>query len=380
MRSKEYAKKRRKGKGFFSFFLALFLLLSFPVFAGGEELSFEEELREESGSEKLYEVLDDETKELLSKVGVEGASMPEKTDGWISALSEMLREKLSAPFRGFALLTAIMILCRLASCIDPGKLGDLIFMVGAAACAAVVIVPLLSLMRSVRTVSESASVFLLAAVPVYGGLMAASGSAAAGVSHSFMTLTAGNAIPVLVTAMILPMLQMVLALALVAAISQSRLERFSKLLYSGVKWLLVFSVTVFSGILSIETVLNAQVDAASNKAVKLIASSAVPIVGGAFGDAVAAIQNSVHIVKSGIGAFGILASLCMFAPTAIEISLWICVCSLGELSGELLELPRLSAFLGACASAAKALLAVIASLCAVCIVTAAILIFVKGSL
>ena len=105
-------------------------------------------------------------------------------------------------------------------------------------------------------------------------------------------------------------------LALASPLCQSRFDHLISSLYGFAKWLLVLSVTLFSGLLSVQTMLGAQVDAASSKAVKLLASSAIPIVGGAFGDAVAAIQNSVQIVKSGAGAFGILAALCIFAPTS----------------------------------------------------------------
>ena len=146
------------------------------------------------------------------------------------------------------------------------------------------------------------------------------------------------------------------------------------------KWALVLAVTLFSGVLSVQTVRNAQVDAASGQAVKFLASSAVPIVGGAFGDAVAAIQNSVEIVKSGVGAFGILAALCIFVPTMLQGALWMGVCLLGQVAAGLFDTPRLGSLFGACASVAKMVLAVLVSVCAVAVVCAALVLCVKGSL
>lgn len=357
--------------------LATFLLFCcLPVAAKGQE--FEEGLLEKSGAESMYESLGGETKELLSQVGVEEVSLSAGPGDLFSAFSELLREKLGAPFRTLAALIAVLILCRLAGCSEEA--GNIVPLAGAAGCAAVTAIPLLELIRAAGETAEGASVFLLASVPVCGALLTASGSAAAGSSYSFLTLAAGNLIPILTTSVILPMLRAFLALALVTSVSQVKLERFTGMLYGGIKWLLVLSVTVFSGVLSVQTMLNAQVDAAANKAVKLVASTAIPIVGGAFGDAVAAIQNSVQIVKSGVGAFGILAALCLFAPLVIESALWAAVCSIGQLAGELLEVPKLGGFLGACASVAKTILAVLAAICAVCVVCAAILLFVKGSL
>ena len=142
----------------------------------------------------------------------------------------------------------------------------------------------------------------------------------------------------------------------------------------------VLNVKELTPILSVQTVLNAQVDAASGKAVKFLASSAVPIVGGAFGDAVAAIQNSVEIVKSGVGAFGILAALCIFVPAMLQGALWMGVCLLGQVAAGLFDTPRLGSLFGACAWVAKMVLAVLVSVCAVAVVCAALVLCVKGSL
>lgn len=342
----------------------------------------EEALYEKSGAGEMYDSLDGDARELLSRAGVEGARVEGELEleGLFQGLSQLLREELAGPLKAAASLLAVILLCRLASCLEAGGLGRTAALAGTVACAGIVAAPLAELIHQVRTVSEAASAFLLASVPVYAGLMVASGSAVTGGSYSFLTLAAGNAIPLLVTGLILPLLTLFLALALVSAVSAARLGRLASSLYGFAKWALLLAVTLFSGFLSVQTALNAQVDAAANKAAKLLASSAIPIVGGAFGDAVAAIQNSVHLVKSGVGAFGILASLCIFAPAVIQAALWVAVCTLGEIAGDVFETPKLGAFLGSCAGVARMLLAVLASICAVSVVSAAVVLFVKGGL
>lgn len=366
-------------KRVFSLFAALILLLLFPVTAKAEESAREQEIFEKSGAEALYNSLDSDTRELLDSAGVEGAASWPEADGLFHALSQLVREKVLGPIQALAALVAVIVLCSLGGCFDQDEAGGVSAFAGTLACATLVATPLLQVMRSAAQAVEGASAFLLAAVPVYGGLMTASGSPAAGASYSFLTLAAGNVIPILSSAVIIPALHIFLALALVACVSKVNFKSLAGSLYGFAKWLLVLAVTVFSGVLSVQTALNAQVDAATNKAAKLAVSAAVPIVGGAFGDAVAAIQNSVRMVKSGAGAFGILAALCIFAPPAIEALLWSLVCGAGQLVGDLFGAPKLSSFLGMCASAAKMVLAVIAATCAVCVVSAAILLFVGGS-
>ena len=173
------------------------------------------------------------------------------------------------------------------------------------ACAGVLTAPLLELIRAADQVVQSTCVFLGASVPVYSALLVASGNQAVGGGYSFFNIGL-LAVPSRCS------LRLFLCRCCTVfscwhwphpSVGENSTPCFSSL-YSFGKWALVLAVTLFSGILSVQTVLNAQVDAATGKTVKLLASSAIPIVGGAFGDAVTAIQNSVRIVKSGVGAFG----------------------------------------------------------------------------
>lgn len=361
--------------------LAAACLLFLPAPTARAQGVEEAELYEKSGASGLYDSLDGETRDLLSQAGVEEGQIGSDLglNGLFGALSRLIRDEIAAPLKAAASLLAVILLCRLAACLEEARLGKTAALVGALACAGIVAAPLAELIAGVQTAAQAASAFLVASVPVYAGLLAASGSAVTGSSYSLLTLAAGNAIPLLVSGLVLPLLSLFLALTLVSSVSGAGLDRLAKSLYGFAKWALVLAVTVFSGFLSIQTALNAQVDAATSKAAKLAVSSAIPIVGSAFGDAIAAIQNSVHAVKSGVGAFGILAALCIFAPAAIRTALWVGVCTAGQIAGELFQAPKLGAFLGSCAGVARMLLAVLASICTVSVVSAAVVLFARGS-
>ena len=342
----------------------------------GEEVSA---LLEKSGAGDLYDALDSDTQELLEKAGVSQGMVEggDAGEGVLSVLSELLRDRWTEPVKGLAALLGIVILCRLGNLLSEKSVVQL---AGSLACAGVLGTPLLELIEATGRVIESACVFLGASVPVYAGLMAASGSAASGSSYGLLALAAGSVIPLLSSALLLPLLRAFFMLALTSALCRTKLDRLLQGVYGFAKWALVFAVTLFSGILSVQTVLNAQMDAAANKTAKLLASSAIPIVGGAFGDAVAAIQSSVQMVKSGVGAFGILAVVCLFGPTVLRVVLWMGVCLLGQVACDLLEEGGLGSLFGSCASVAKMILAVLVSVLTVAIVCAALLLFVKGTL
>lgn len=351
------------------------LLALCPVCAQAQE----DGLYQASGAGELYDGLDRETKGLLEKAGVESA-LGSQIDGLglFQALSQLVREKLAGPLKGLAALVGTIILCRLSGCFEAGELSGTVEFCGTAACGAVMAGPVLGMLSLCETVTRTACAFLTGAVPVYTGLLAASGSGAAGSGYSVLAMAAGAGLPVLEAGVVLPLLRVYLALSVCSAASGAKLGSLTSSLYSFGKWALVMGVTVFTGILSVQAVVNGQVDAAAAKAAKLALSSGVPIVGGALGDAVGAIQNSVRIVKSGVGAFGILAAVCIFLPAMAECFLWSLVCTLGQAAGDLFEAPRISGLLEACGGVVKMVLALMASVCAVCVASAAAVVTVNG--
>lgn len=357
-------------------FAMALLLWWAPCQAHASEL---EGIYEKSGAGELYGALDQETQDLLDQAGVEEGVWEGQTgENLLKLISQLLRERLTAPLKGLASLLGIVILCRLAGNFEEG--GSASVLAGTLACAGVLTAPLLELIRSAEQVIENACVFLGASVPVYSALLLASGGTVVGSSYSFLTLAAGNLISLLSQGVLMPLLHIFLTLALATSLCGGRFDGLLKSLYALAKWLLVLAVTVFSGILSVQTVLNSQVDAATGKAAKFIASSAIPIVGSAFGDAVSAIQNSVRVVKSGVGAFGILVALCIFGPLMVQTALWTGVCLLGQVAADLFETPKLGSLFGACVSVTKLILAVLISVCLVSVVCAALVVFAKGAL
>ncbi len=338
----------------------------------------EGEIFEKSGAGRLYDGLDQETQTLLGQAGAKDGRITGELDGagLLEGVARSLRQKLAAPLKAAAALIGIVVLCRVCGCFAEGSSGR---QMGAVACGVVMAGPLLGLLSLCQTTARTAGAFITAAVPVFAGLITASGNPAAGSGYSVLAMAAGAALPWLASGFLLPLLRMYMAVSLSAAATGGRLDKLAGSLYSFGKWVLVVAVTGYTGLLSVQTALNAQIDAAAGKAAKLALSSGVPIVGGVLGDAVAAIQNSVHMVKSGVGAFGILAGLCIFLPAMGECLVWSLVCLAGQTLGDLFDAPEVSGLMAACAGVAKMILAVLASVCAVCVATSAAVVFARGA-
>lgn len=361
-------------------------VLLMPASVNASEIASNEELYdgllEKSGAGELYGSLDAESRELLKEAGIDSFSVDGSfdTESFLGMVSGVLNDKLSLPLKTIAAVLIIIIICKLCSSFDNTNISSTASLVGTVAAAGAVLAPVIALIDSAKSVIQGASAFLVTCVPVYSALMIAVGNTTSGASYSYTALAAGNLISFISTTFIIPMLNIFLAFAVTSAISSVQLHKVTDSIYRFIKWLLVLLVTVFTAAISAQTFLNGNIDAVSAKTVKAVTSSFVPVVGGAIGDSLAAIQGSVQIIKSGIGAFGIIASMVIFLPTVLEAVLWTMICSICEIAADLFEVPQISKFMGISVSVAKMILALLVSALLVCLVCGSIVIFTKGAL
>lgn len=317
------------------FLLAAVWLCAAPVCAE----AVQEDIYADSGADRLEEALPEEARFLLRESGFSPQADGQGDAGdFLAALAAGVRESLTEPLRALVLLLAAVVLCRIVSDLASGALNETVGLCAALGAAGVLLPPMAGLIGKTASVTEAIGAFLLAAVPVYAGLLITAGNAVTGSTYGALTLTAANGVSALTVNLFVPLLRVFLALSAVSSVTSFDLKKLTDALYKLLKWALVLAVTVFTGVLSMQTLVSAQSDAVTGKAAKMIASSAIPIVGGAFGDAFSVLGASIGMVKSGVGAFGILASLAIFLPLCLEAAVWLGVYFLSSLAAELLSL------------------------------------------
>ena len=352
-------------------FLALtvfILLLSLPVRAD------EAELYQNSGADTLMEALPEEAQSLLQNVGADPMETPapDAATKLFSALSEGFRAEWTAPARALLTLLASCVLCRLVQEFAAKELSYAVSVCGALCAAVTLFSPMASLLEQAARVTDAAAVFLLAAVPVYAGLLFTAGNTVTAPTYGALSLTAANAVSVLSSAVFL-------AFSVASAVTSFDLKRLTDALYKAIKWALVLAVTVYTGVLSVQTIVANSAEMAGGKAAKMLVSGAIPIVGSAFSDAFSVIVSGAALVKNGVGAFGLLASLAIFLPLCIKAAAWLLICFCAGLTAEVLGLKPLASFLNGCAAALRLLIAAVCSVGAVAVVSAAVVLCVRGA-
>ena len=353
-------------------FLALtvfILLLLLPVRAD------EAELYQNSGADTLMEALPEEAQSLLQNVGADPMETPapDAAAKLFSALSEGFRAEWTAPARALLTLLASCVLCA------AKELSYAVSVCGALCAAVTLLSPMASLLEQAARVTDAAAVFLLAAVPVYAGLLFTAGNTVTAPTYGALSLAAANAVSVLSSVVLIPVLRVFLAFSVASAVTSFDLKRLTDALYKVIKWALVLAVTVYTGVLSVQTIVANSAEMAGGKAAKMLVSGAIPIVGSAFSDAFSVIVSGAALVKNGVGAFGLLASLAIFLPLCIKAAAWLLICFCAGLAAEVLGLKPLASFLNGCAAALRLLIAAVCSVGAVAVVSAAVVLCVRGA-
>lgn len=369
--------------------LSLALVCGVPVM--GAEVPEEtvdelyQEQLEQSGANEWMDMLPPETQNLLEGLGVYGADWEQSSvepEGFFEMTVSLFTGGMAEPLRAAASLIGIMLLCALIGGLrisfGERQLGSVMAAIGTLCACTVITPPILSCIQQSSELIKGAGAFLLAGVPILAGIMLAAGQAVSASGWTIFLLAAGNAISFLSTVVLMPMMNIFLAFSLVSALSpEIRLDGLCTVFAKTVRWVLVLAVTIFTSLLSAQSIVSAAADGVSAKAAKMV-TGFIPVVGGVLGDAAGTVQGCIKLLRSGVGAFGLVAGLCLFLPVIIRCLLWIFCCTVCSAVGDLIGFSEITGILKAASQLLQTLLAIVVS-CGVVLIVAAVFVMQGGS-
>ena len=297
-----------------SFFAVMILMSVLAVTCGAQ-----------FGTDELYDALPEEAREMLDDGGItpEGGADTVNVSDIFGTITELVKENAGKPLKMFGAVTAVILLASLLSGIGGtagGAVSRVYPLVTALSCAAIVTVYLSGILDAARSAFSTVTDFMLVYIPVIAGVTAAGGHTASAAVFSSVTLTAIQVLARLTSSVIIPLTSCMIGItAAGSADPDLGLDRLGEGIKKFVVWGLGLIMTVFLGILSVQTVITSSADNAAMKTLKFAVSSAVPIVGGAASEALSAVSGSISVLKTGIGGFGIAAGVCMLLPPAVTV-------------------------------------------------------------
>lgn len=332
-------------KTFFALLLAFpaMLMLFVPSYAANTDEYYDRQL-EASGARELRGLLDDDTKEYLERLGLDGedfSSMLEASPKAIfSLLAEITEGCYKAPLAAALKAVAAVMLISVCSGFFPNderSRAVLNIICGAFLLVSVFSGGISTVRAGVSSVSACA-VFEKSLIPVLAAILTAAGSPASAVSVQGAAFAAAQAITALSENFALPLIGITAALGTAGAMLPTlRLSAVGELLRKTVSGVLGICATLFTGLLSIKCVIAGSADSLTARGVKLAANTFVPVVGGALGEAYSSITGSISLLKNTVGAYGLAALFFISVPVAVQLMLWAAAmrisCAFAELLG-----------------------------------------------
>lgn len=379
-------------------FLLIFLILSAILFGGvqvhaaGEEGAssldeYYQEQMETSGANDLWDELPGDTQNSLENLGVtspDWQSIQNLSPGAVfSEIGSQARTQAKGPLAAMFQVLFVILLCALMEGLKVSfgdrPLSGVVNTVGTLCVCAAIIMPIVSCIAETAEVIYGSSMFLMCYVPVLAGIMIAGGQTVSAASYHMMMIGAGEVVSQLSTYFLVPMLNIFLALSIVSSISpRLKFNGICEMFYKAVKWVLSIVMTIFVSLLTIQNLIGVAADNAGTKVVKFAVSNFIPVVGGALSDAYTTVQSCVKVLKSGVGAFGILAAGVIFLPVLLELILWLAAVNLSAVVGDLFELKEISVLLRSVGKVISAMIAIVVCCMVILIISTVLLLLIGG--
>lgn len=345
-----------------------------PVFAQetGEEVQNDtqqyQDMLQSSGAGELMEEAPDKTQELLEEYGISSLDpqsiLSLKPGDLFSLLWNLLVEQLKSPLRTVSCVLAVVILCALLENMQgafaQSTMRGVFSVVFTLCIAGIVVVPVTKCIMECVSTIQSICNFMLCFIPVMTTVMTASGQPVTAGAYNLFLFGACEVIAKIAASTLVPLLCMYLALCLVGSVTTNlKIAPVSSSLKSIMTWALGFLITLFVGMLSLQSLVSVSADTVTMKATKFVVSNLVPVVGGALSDALGSVQACMKVIKSTVGAFGIITALLTFLPSLIQVVLWIGAVKLGAIFSGMLGVERAGKLLDSVSSALSLLFAMI---------------------
>lgn len=295
-----------------------------------------------------------------------------------SAILNIIAENIPKPLTLLASTAAVIILCAVISAMKEGdELSGTFNTVGVLACSGLICTSFASVAQSAKIAVDGFASFLSVYIPAFAGIMAANGQTATAAVYSGVITIAVQVLSQLFSLVIFPLTSCIMGVSVAGAVNpELKINSIAELAKKIVNWGLVFIMTIFTGLLSIQSFVGAAADTVSMKAVKFTVSGAVPIVGGAVSDALSTVKGSIGMIKATTGSYGIIVSAVIMIPILISAVLYRIAFNAAASVSDALGTFRLTSLLKSAESVISVIIAVLVCFWLIAVVSTAIMLVI----
>ncbi|MDH7479477.1 MAG: stage III sporulation protein AE [Syntrophomonadaceae bacterium] len=212
------------------------------------------------------------------------------------------------------------VLQNLRASFEEGTVGRLAHLVCYLALVSLALGSFLMAAQVGREALGSMVKFIQVLVPLLLTMMAAVGGfSSAALLHPFIAASLG-VLSTVIGNIVFPLIFLSAVLGVVNQLSdQYKVSRLAEFLKKAAIWTLGLAMTLFIGMLSIRGVMGAVGDSVTLRAAKFATGTFVPVVGGAFAEAINAVIGYSLLLKNSVGIVGMIVLLALCLIPAMKI-------------------------------------------------------------
>ena len=305
-----------------SLLITIFVLFGFAITAEAVENITPENLSEEIKQE-LTDIIDSDVKDALEYIGISDFDFSEIYNISFSKISDYFAETLEDKISDFAeeisqLFCVIFICSIVASVFDVGS-NSMFNTI----CTIVIILLSVGIasesLSATISVLETSGKFVVGFAPIYTMLISFTGNTALALTYNTFVMFFGELLSYVITFGIKDFIGIYFCLGISFSLNESiNLNKFVSVINKITYTALGFTASVFSGFLSLKSILSISLDKVSVKSIRFLISSMIPVVGSSISDAYSSLLGSINLIKGSVAFIGIIVIVIINLPIIME--------------------------------------------------------------
>lgn len=331
------------------------------------EYDFQSQL-DAAGADELWQALPEDAKSLMDDSGVTDIDYKQllslSPGNLFKQLWQMVKERVKQPLTVFCAILGTVLLCSLLDCLKTslwdGALSSVFTAVSVVCIAASITAPIIECINATAIAIHDCANFIVSFIPVFASVVTVSGQPVTATTYTAFLFAACQIVSQIVANTLVPLMGVYLAFCIAGSLAPGiDVTAVAKVIKSTVSWALGLLLTLFVGLLSLQTMVASGSDTVASKTAKFLIGSFVPVVGGALSDAFIATQGYLRLLKTTVGAFGILVALMTFLPIFLQAVLWYFTVNVASAVSEMLGVKPAALILKSSSTTLGVLIAVI---------------------
>lgn len=341
---------------------------------------------DEFGGEELYDNVPDDVKTLFEKLGIDELSFDSifnvTAKDIVGLIKNLVTGSVESPLKSTVRLIAVIIILAVGESFIPEetKVSAVVELVGVLLCIMSIINPITNAVKlavASITISEK---FMLVLIPILTAVISVSGNPTLALSFQSIAFVAAQIISAVASKTLVPVIGLILALDISGSMMPKlTLSGITEAVKKTITFLLSFSATIFVSFLGLKAGLANSADSLATKGMKLVISSAVPVVGGALSEAYSGLISSMILIKSTIGVFGICTVALITLPSCIQLLFWIFALRLSSGIAMMFEQNNVAGLLKSISSSLVLLNVIIVFVAVLFIISISLILILKAS-